>query len=126
MVESISTRRTSANAGSAVSASNRRRSAPEATQRRKQLYTASQRPNLAGRSRQGMPVRARYNSASKKSRSASRGDWPPLWRLAWRTWGSSAAQRSSVGMYRMTVPPPKRLKIASSCYVAWSRNVNRA
>jgi hypothetical protein len=46
-------------------ASNSRRSAPDATQRRKRLYMAPQRPNSEGRSRQGTPVRARYKSAEK-------------------------------------------------------------
>src|SRR5215831_633021 len=105
MVESISTRRNSPNAGSAVMASNSRRSAPDAAQRRKRLYTASQRPNSDGKSRQGTPVRARYKSASKKSRSGSPGGWPPLCRLACWTNGSIPAQSSSVSMYRMTAPP---------------------
>src|SRR5262249_17972620 len=58
--ESTSSRRTSPKAGSAVRSSNSAARLPEATQRRKRLYTASQRPNSDGRSRHGMPVRARY------------------------------------------------------------------
>ena len=57
-VESTSTRRTSPKCGSAVIASNSRAKAPEPTQRRNRLYTASQAPNSPGRSRSGMPVRA--------------------------------------------------------------------
>src|SRR5262249_24063062 len=86
------------------------RNPPEATQRRKRLYTASQLPNSEGKSRHGMPVRIRYNSPSKKSRSASVGGWPPLCRLAWCTNGSNAAQRSSVSMYRMPAPPSQGMK----------------
>ena len=101
MVESISTRRTSPRSGSAVSSSNSRRRLPEATQRRKRLYTASQAPKSPGRSRQGTPVRATYSSASKNIRSGSTGFWPERWRLALSTAGPSAAQRASVIMYRM-------------------------
>ena len=101
LVESTSTRRTSPNCGSAVISSNSRARAPEATQRRNRLYTASQAPNSPGRSRSGMPVRAMYRVASKNIRSGSTGGWPPLCRLAWLTSGSIAAHSPSVIMYRM-------------------------
>ena len=101
MVESMSTRRTSPNAGSAVSSSKSRRSRPEATHRRNRLYTASQEPNSAGRSRHGMPVRARYKRASRNARSGSSGFWPWGCRRAFSTAGPRAAQSASVIMYRM-------------------------
>jgi hypothetical protein len=105
MVLSMSTRRVSPNAGSAVIPSNRAFSPPDRTHRRNRLYTASQLPNSAGRSRHGTPVRARYSRASKKSRSGSVGGCPPLYHLARSTSGCSAAQRSSVSMYRIADPP---------------------
>src|SRR5262249_32946208 len=49
---------------------------PRPSQRRKRLYTASQRPKSFGRSRQGSPVRARYSTASTNRRSLSTGGRP--------------------------------------------------
>ncbi len=105
MVESISTRRVSPNAGSAVIASNRWWRPPEWTCRRNRLYTASRRPNSEGKSRHGTPVRATYNRASRNSRSGRTGGDPPVRRLAASTSGAIAAQRPSVSMYRMAAPP---------------------
>src|SRR4030095_16886942 len=53
-----------------------RRQSPRTSQRRKRLYTASQRPKSFGRSRQGSPVRARYSTASINRRSLSPGGRP--------------------------------------------------
>src|SRR5262245_9624429 len=53
-----------------------RRQIPRPSQRRKRLYTASQRPKSFGRSRQGSPVRARYSTASTNRRSLSTGGRP--------------------------------------------------
>ena len=101
MVESMNTRRMSPNRGSAVSASNSAFRLPDATHRRKRLYTASQEPNSAGRSRHGTPVRARYKSASKNARSGRVGAGPWRFFLAAATAGPRAAQRLSEIMYRM-------------------------
>src|SRR4030095_1157908 len=56
--------------------SQRRRQSPRTSQRRKRLYTASQRPKSSGRSRQGSPVRARDSPASIHRRSLSTGGRP--------------------------------------------------
>src|SRR4030095_14975247 len=49
---------------------------PRTAQRRKRLYTASQRPKSFGRARQGSPVLERYSTASINRRSLSPGGRP--------------------------------------------------
>src|SRR5208283_1589820 len=54
--------------GSSETASNSRFQTPAFTQSRKRVYTLFQWPNVGGRSRQGLPVRAIHNTASTNSR----------------------------------------------------------
>jgi hypothetical protein len=70
--------KTSSKAGVAPreSTSHNRFQTPALSQRRKRMYTAIQAPNSSGRSRQGRPVRVRYNTASTNSRSAKPGGAP--------------------------------------------------
>lgn len=125
MVPSMNTRRTSPNRGSAVIPSNSRRSPPEAAHRRDRLYAASHAPNPAGRSRHGMPVRLTYSRASKNTRSGTVGGCPPRCRLACRTNDPIAAQRSSVSMYRIAVPPGAEARSASTRCAVTPAIVNR-
>src|SRR5438477_3128319 len=125
MVASISTRRTSPRSGSAVSSSNRAWRLPEYTHRRSRLYTASQDPNSAGRSRHGTPVLAQYRTASKNTRSGVSGFCPALCRLARSTSGPMTAQSSSVSMYRMAIPHRSGREHTPSRCAAKTGNVNR-
>jgi len=109
MVLSISTRRTSPSSGSAVIASYAAFSPPDATHRRNRLYTASHRPNSEGRSRHGMPVRARYRTASTNSRSLKAGGAPAGCLTSANT-APSRSQAASVSRYRIADPPPQHRK----------------
>src|SRR5215467_6621920 len=82
-----------------------RRQIPRRSQRRKRLYTASQRPNASGRSRQGVPVRARYKTASINSRSLSTGGLPARDLMAARMEAISA-HASSVSNKRTDIRFP--------------------
>ena len=90
------------------------------------MYTASQAPNSAGRSRHGMPVRPRYSRASKNIRSGSTGGCPPVRRLAAATCGAIAAHRPSVSMYRMASGPVNTGESDVTHYPLPAANVNRA
>jgi hypothetical protein len=75
------------------------RQSPRRSQRRKRLETASQRPNASGRSRHGVPVRARERTASMHIRSLSTGGLPARDVMAVRM-GAISAPASSVSNKR--------------------------
>jgi hypothetical protein len=77
---------------------------PRASHLLNRLYTASQWPKASGKSRQGMPVRARYNTASINMRSLCAGGLPALCLIASKMVPISA-QAASVSTSLMLVIP---------------------
>lgn len=84
------------------STSHKPRHTPLSSHRRKRMYTALHAPNTVGRSRQGVPVRARNRTASINSRSAKSAG-APRGSFTSMSAASNSLQSSSVTM-RRTIP----------------------